>query len=54
MYNIQKLEENKLVRGNYHILKHQKDAILAIATKNKTSESEVVRVALDNHIKDNE
>ena len=48
-----KLSDNELVRGNYHILNHQKKSIKKIAKKNKVSESEEVRTALDNHIKNN-
>jgi hypothetical protein len=48
-----KLDDNELVRGNYHILNHQKKSIKKIAQSKKVSESEEVRVALDNHIKKN-
>lgn len=47
------LKDNKLVRGNYHILNHQKKSIKKIAKMNKVSESEEVRVALDSHISNN-
>lgn len=48
------LSDNKLVRGNYHILKHQKKSIKAIAKKKDISESGIVRTALDNFITDNQ
>lgn len=48
------LSDNKLVRGNYHILKHQKKSIKAIAKKENVSESETVRTALDYFINNKE
>lgn len=46
-------QADKLVRGNYHVLKHQKKAIKDIAKKKKESESEIVRIALSEYISKN-